>query len=359
MGDHIVPKQFSGKYLEDPEPHKQMFQLWLATKKLPQLPAPLQGQPNEVERRAHVAACQPHHNACISYFSSTLKDAATTWFNTLAIPETIATIDALLAAFLLAFTYDAPNSWRQMGKYTQTKQQTGQTTEDFMRQVQDDGKRLRATNEQIRSTILTGLLPHLQSAVMQHDLGEGLADIKKWALIAENYQVPAASTNCQMQTMAQQLKELKTKLEKTQLRELEFAAMDQPEQNYKLNPQTSQYTARQQSPSPDRQKTVQWERPSRNTSTNSTTQNRRSASVGSTPNNQASTNRQWYSGQQQPNNRQSSPYRGQYENQLQQQNQPNYQQNSVANYPQNNSQYWYDNNTGMLQQQLQYSNQKG
>jgi len=187
----------------------------MASKKLPAraaLPLPVDGERSMAE---------------ISYFASTLKEGAMLWFNSLTVgiavpvvPGTIGTLTDLCAAFEAHYLFDPAQKWRYLSDFFKTKQTHGEKSEDFIRRVQEEGLKARANAEQIRNTIMEGFLPHIQASVMNHDIEEGLeglATIKKWALVSESFQ-PVSSPSVDTARLQRQIEELSAKLEHTQMR---------------------------------------------------------------------------------------------------------------------------------------------
>jgi len=163
----------------------------------------------------------------VSYFQSTLKDTATLWFNNLDITVapgrpvgTIGTLAELLAAFQLHFLFDPAQKWRHLADFFKTRQTVGEKSEDYIRRVQEDGLKARATEEQILNTIMGGFLPFIQVSVSNHDIeggAAGLASIKKWSAVAETF-VPTGQVNADNARLQRQIEEIEAKLERTQMR---------------------------------------------------------------------------------------------------------------------------------------------
>jgi len=149
------------------------------------------------------------------------------WFNSLnisnAVPVVmgaIGTLADLCAVFEAHYLFDPAQKWRYLSEFLKTKQFAGEKSEDFIRRVQKEGLKARANAEQIRNTIMDGFLPHIQASVMNHNIeegNEGLATIKRWALVSESFQ-PAASTGVDIAKLQRQIEELSAKLEHTQMR---------------------------------------------------------------------------------------------------------------------------------------------
>jgi len=65
---------------------------------------------------------------------------------------------------------------------------------------------------------LQGLLPAILNSVRQHELGDGLDDIRKWSKMAERYGSSEISSGKDISKIKLTLNDLSTRLERTQLR---------------------------------------------------------------------------------------------------------------------------------------------
>jgi len=129
MGD-TAPAPFYGRHLEDSAQHVKNVKLWLATKKHPAHDNP-------------PSAGDAHHIASIAYFASSLKEAA--WLNSERVgtaPDTIRTFDQLVTSFLLQFAFDQSNQWREIRKFDKITQEPLQTTENYIRIMQEAGQKI-------------------------------------------------------------------------------------------------------------------------------------------------------------------------------------------------------------------------
>lgn len=222
-------KTFSGKELDDPVKHVKRFKLDVASKKLP-VPA--------VERLA----------ATMGYFAQTLVDAANEWFDQQDL-TTIADMDALYTAFQNRFAFSEPDQWRENQIFKQTKQLKMEPVQDFIRRIEAEGVRIHSSDIDIKDTILQGLLPHILHSVMQHDLAGGLADIRKWAKMAERYG-PVTPQTSDLSEIKSTLNDLATRLERTQLRALtperKTVQFEKPTAQFSrsVSPDTAQQTRR-------------------------------------------------------------------------------------------------------------------
>jgi len=208
---------FCGRLLDDVVFHVLNFDLWLCTKKLP----------------ARAAALHSKHideewiRAEISYFQSTLRDAATLWFDNLIInvdpacpAGNIGTLAELVAAFQVHFLFDPAQKWRHLSDLFKTRQTVGERSEEYIRRVQEEGRKARATEEQILNTIMGGFLPHIQASVFNHDIdvgAAGLASIKKWSAVAETFGL-SGYASADTARLQRQIEDLTAKLESTQMR---------------------------------------------------------------------------------------------------------------------------------------------
>jgi len=93
-------------------------------------------------------------------------------------------------------------------------------SDEYIRRVQEDGIKARATEEQILNTIMSGFLSFIQASVSNHDIeagAAGLASVKKWSLVAEAF-LPVGPVNADYARLQRQIEELSAKLESTQMR---------------------------------------------------------------------------------------------------------------------------------------------
>jgi len=80
-----------------------------------------------------------------------------TWYiHTIA---NIANMDAVYHAFQTRFAFNVTNQWRENQIFRQTKQGPSELSTDFIRRVEAEVVRFKATAADIRDTILQGLLP--------------------------------------------------------------------------------------------------------------------------------------------------------------------------------------------------------
>jgi len=155
----MATKTFSGKELEDPEKHVKRFKLNVLAEKLP-------------------LVAEDQLQARFGYFSETLADAASEWFDALILAN-IPDMQTLYDQFETRFAFNVTDQWRENQVFRQTKQKSAELSTDFIRRVEAEGVRIKATAADVRDTILQGLLPAILNSVMQHELGPGLDDIRK------------------------------------------------------------------------------------------------------------------------------------------------------------------------------------
>jgi len=122
--------------------------------------------------------------AKFSYFGETITDAASEWLDALVLAN-IPDIQTLYTQFQARFAFNVTDQWRENQVFRQTKQKPAEPSPDFIRRVEAEGVRIKATAADVGDTILQGLLPAILNSVMQHELGDGLDDISKWSKMAE------------------------------------------------------------------------------------------------------------------------------------------------------------------------------
>jgi hypothetical protein len=232
------PHIFNGHRLENAEKHVQKMALLLATKRLPNPSSERSQRPGD-----------DRNMAMIGHFANSLKSDALMWFETLTISAergngSIGTYEALIEAFKRKFQFNETEQWRELGQLSRMTQAQLQTTEDYVRNVRQHGQKVRATDDQIKTSILNGLRPEIQAIVMNHDIKD-FEDIKKWGLVAENYATPAAKNTNNIDALQRTVQDLCERLEKTQLRSLEerprsrsvtFDTRDPPTRERSLSP---------------------------------------------------------------------------------------------------------------------------
>jgi len=207
---------FSGRQLDDADLHVRTFKLWLSTKKLPARAVAAHGMVVDEER----------NTAEISYFASSLRDAATLWFNNLVInvdpahaAGVIGNLTELCGAFQLHFIFDPAQKWHHLANFFKTRQSVGKKFEEYIRRVQEDGIKARASEEPILNTIMGGFLPYIQASVSNPDIeaeAAGLVLVKKWSLVAESF-LPVGQVIADNARLQRQIEELSAKLESTQM----------------------------------------------------------------------------------------------------------------------------------------------
>ena len=136
---------FYKRYLEDSRQHIQNMRLWLSIRKLPN-PAPPLAVDAEGPAQHEI---DDRNMAQIAYFAGSLKDDALTWFNSLIIEPgegNITTYEELIESFEERFQFDQANQWREIGRLSRMQQKFDQSTEEFIREVQNTGRTIRATS---------------------------------------------------------------------------------------------------------------------------------------------------------------------------------------------------------------------
>src|SRR3989442_8389397 len=113
-----------------------------------------------------------------------LKDAARCWFDILDAGSKDS-FDHLSAAFKEHYKPPAITRWKEVSLVWDLIQKHDQPVEQFISQVQQQAIKAKLNEEQLRYSILHGLLPELRRAVINHEPAT-LDDIRKWATIAES-----------------------------------------------------------------------------------------------------------------------------------------------------------------------------
>jgi len=104
------------------------------------------------------------------------------------------------------------------GTFRQTKQKPAELSTDFIRRVEAEKVRIKETAADVWDTILQDLLPAILNSVMQHELGDGLDDIRKWSKMAERYGNSKIRSGKDISEIKSTLNDLATCLERTELR---------------------------------------------------------------------------------------------------------------------------------------------
>ena len=206
---------FSGNHLDDATLHIRKFRLYLSTKKLPNDNITMSSYEDGSRRIGQKDMAE------IAYFGQSLKDSAQTWFDQQVIGQGgITSLPQLLEKFSLRFKFDEANQWREIGRLSRMHQGEGQTTSDWIREVEEAGGKVRATHDQIRMAILNGLHPEVENQIIQHDLDkESLEDIRRWGVIAERAIANTQKTDkAELTALKKQMVALASKLENTELR---------------------------------------------------------------------------------------------------------------------------------------------
>jgi len=190
-------KIFSGRELEDPKKHVKRFRLNVLAKKLP-------------------VAAADQLQARFGYFGETLVDAASEWFDALILAN-IPDMQTLYDEFEARFAFNITDQWRENQMFRQTKQKSAELSTDFIRRVKAEGVRIKATAADVRDTILQGSLPAILNIVMQHELGDGLEDIRRWSKMSERYSSNSVTSGKDIAEIKMALNDLATQLNRTQL----------------------------------------------------------------------------------------------------------------------------------------------
>jgi len=137
------------------------------------------------------------------------------WFNALVLAN-IPDMQTLYDQFQTRSAFNVTDQWRENQVFRQTKQKPIEPSTDFIRRVEAERVRIKATAADVRDTILQGLLSAILNSVMQHELGDGLDDIRKWSKMAERYGNSEISSGKDISEIKSTLNDLVTRLERTQ-----------------------------------------------------------------------------------------------------------------------------------------------
>ncbi len=223
--DKLSP--FYGHHLDDALLHIRKFKLFLSTRKLPNAGSADGG---------HSGQIHPREMAEIAYFGGSLQGPADTWFAQQLIGGEggVKTCNELLERFAERFKFDEANQWREIAGLSKMKQAELQTTEEWIQEVEDKGRKIRASPDQIRVAVLNGLLPQIDNYIMQNDAAkETLQDIRKWGRIAERVIANTEKIKTgpsEMSALKKQMAELSAKLENTQVHVLEAPSAKKTQQ---------------------------------------------------------------------------------------------------------------------------------
>jgi len=126
-----------------------------------------------------------------------------------------ATIDPLHVDFQTRFAFNETDQWRENQIFRQMKQEPSEVSTAFIRRVEAEGVRIKATAADVKNTILQGLLPAILNSIMQHEFGAGLDDIRKWAKMAERYSNTSIDSKKDISEIKSTLHDLATCLDRT------------------------------------------------------------------------------------------------------------------------------------------------
>jgi len=155
-------------------------------------------------------------NARFDYFSETLRDAASEWFDALILAN-IPDMQTLYDQFQAWFAFNETDQWRENQLIRETKQKPNEQSTDFIRRVEAKGVCIKATAADVRDTLLQGLLPAILNSVMQQELGDGLEDIRRWAKMSERYNYDTDKRGKSITEIKLTLNDLANQLNRTHL----------------------------------------------------------------------------------------------------------------------------------------------
>jgi len=165
----LMPPPFFGLQSEDAENWYRDLTNWCAYKKL-------------------------DDNGKIGLMPLLLKGGARFWFDSLD-ATTRASFTQISTAFHEAYKRDEAIKWRDTADIWSLNQSPTQSVEDYISKVQQLALRAQMSDEQLRFSILKGLLPSIRQSVLQHDCAT-VAEIRRWSMIAENATSDIAKDSC-------------------------------------------------------------------------------------------------------------------------------------------------------------------
>lgn len=177
---YATPAIFRGTSAEDAQGWLTHVTWWLSTTKA--------GAPN-------AGIVQKLHQVAVLF-----QDAAQTWFAALPIgpaleggaqeenPPRVRTWERFTEVFLARFRRDAGDRTGDVVALLQTKQQQGQTVEEFVHKLQKQGNVIGATVAEIYMAVVTGLRQDLKAQIMQFN-PETIEEVIRRGKVAERYPV--------------------------------------------------------------------------------------------------------------------------------------------------------------------------
>ena len=137
----------------------------------------------------------PNEKAKIALAGISLADDAKRWFRTLDIrpphpggdapaypPEAITTFAQFKEQFLARFQRARADLWREQAQLHACRQRVGQSTQDYLNELQELAGRALATPEQVLSAALSGLRSDVKLFCVGHEL-QTLGDLQRWSNI--------------------------------------------------------------------------------------------------------------------------------------------------------------------------------
>ena len=143
-----------------------------------------------------------------------LKDGARLWFDALH-NDIRGDFRRVREAFLEQYRRDRATRWRDAASVWATTQQPHQSVDSYLTDIQKKAMKTAMTDEQLRFSVIHGLRPDIRQMVVQHD-PETLADVTRWAKIAESSRMEDASST----GVDSLLRKLEERLDQIQIREV-------------------------------------------------------------------------------------------------------------------------------------------
>ena len=179
------PGQFSGRVDENGQSWLATFELWLRFRSI------------NGERKA--AALALH-----------LKDSAAAWYQSLA-DNRRDTYDNLRAAFIERYGAARLQPWQRAGLAWTIEQQPTQTVDDYMVAVMNAGKDAGLTDQQLVNAVIKGLRPSIRQYVIRQQ-PTNIDDLRAAATLAEQTELPSATTPSSTDTIAATVARLEDQL---------------------------------------------------------------------------------------------------------------------------------------------------
>src|SRR6218665_2915757 len=144
-----------------------------------------------------------------------LKDSAAVWYNTQ--PRNVkGDLTELRHALIDRYGPSATYAWKRAADLWKMRQQSSQTTDDFITSIQQVAQKLDIPSEQTFMVALSGLRPNIRQHVIQHD-PKSMEDIQKWGRVTEISQEDSTEAAQHLRDTVSELTILKDELKQLKL----------------------------------------------------------------------------------------------------------------------------------------------